>query len=925
MMNRTMHRPVITALLSSLLILGGCSKGEKAETLVVSAKEALAKRDYNTASIQLKNAAKKAPDNAEIRFLLGKVLLDSGNVVDGSTELKKAMDLGQAKEDVLPLLAKALVEQGQGQRLVAEYGNVKLAQADAQAELLSQIALGLLATNKPDQAQAKVNEALSTKADYPTALLIQARILASNQKLEEAEALVDKVLANAAARKDALILKANIQTARGNREGSLKTFQTILENSPTDLTANREIISQLIANSKFDEAAQALDKLGKSMNGHPTVQYLRGLLLSKQNKPAEARELLNQSLKSAPDNFQAVLLSGTVEQTLGANTVAEERYLKAVQLQPDHPAARRLLAALQMTNGSPDKALETIAPLKAQASKDPAIALLLGEILVRNGKAREALPHFETAIQLSPNNNSIKIKLAAARILAGETDKGRQELEALSKSDEGIVADEALSSYYLETQQADKALAAIARMEAKQPTNPLVYGMRGNALAQKKDFANATKSYLKALELRSDFFPAMANLTGMEAARGNNAEAIKYATDFVNRNPKHVDALLTLAFLHGRNNASSKDILAIIERAVAADPNSTKARVALATSQLKLGDKKQAVATAEKANADLPNRPAILEVLGMTQAEAGEHNQAIKSFTAMAELMDNSPRALMQLAFAQQSANDLPAAEQTLRKAFSKAPEEIGIRSSLIGLLVKQKKFDAALALAREIQGANKQAVFGLELEGDIMQANGKYAEAMTAFRKALALNNTSTLAIKLHLAATNVSANEAQKVADELLKQGSKDHAFRNYLAERAMATKDFAGAVQHYRVLLGIQPNNANLLNNMAWCLSQLKDPKAIEYAEQANKLVPHAAAYMDTLAVLLIEKGELARAIELLKEVVQRAPNALLPKLHLAQALAKKGDKPAAKAELEPLRKLGETFSEHAEVQRLYQTLQ
>ena len=52
------------------LASAGCSRDNPVE-LIASAKEYLAKREYNAAVIQLKNALQKDPDNAEARYLLG--------------------------------------------------------------------------------------------------------------------------------------------------------------------------------------------------------------------------------------------------------------------------------------------------------------------------------------------------------------------------------------------------------------------------------------------------------------------------------------------------------------------------------------------------------------------------------------------------------------------------------------------------------------------------------------------------------------------------------------------------------------------------------------------------------------------------------------------------------------------------------------
>ena len=62
------------------------------------------------------------------------------------------------------------------------------------------------------------------------------------------------------------------------------------------------------------------------------------------------------------------------------------------------------------------------------------------------------------------------------------------------------------------------------------------------------------------------------------------------------------------------------------------------------------------------------------------------------------------------------------------------------------------------------------------------------------------------------------------------------------------------------------------------------------------------------MDTLGWLLVEKGETARGVELLRRAVDLAPGSAELRLHLAKALLKAGDKVgAARKELAELTKL------------------
>ncbi|HWR93104.1 MAG TPA: tetratricopeptide repeat protein, partial [Desulfobacterales bacterium] len=167
-------------------------------------------------------------------------------------------------------------------------------------------------------------------------------------------------------------------------------------------------------------------------------------------------------------------------------------------------------------------------------------------------------------------------------------------------------------------------------------------------------------------------------------------------------------------------------------------------------------------------------------------------------------------------------------------------------------------------------------------------------------------------------------SVAEAEKFAAAWQKEHPKDNAFRIYLAELATARKDYAGAVAIYKGLLEQQPKNAVLLNNLAWNAGQLKDPKALEYAEKANELSPNQPAILDTLGVLLVEKGDTARGVELLRKASSLAPQAGAVRLNLAKALIKAGQKDAAKKELDTLAQLGDKFPAQKEVAELMKGL-
>ena len=172
-------------------------------------------------------------------------------------------------------------------------------------------------------------------------------------------------------------------------------------------------------------------------------------------------------------------------------------------------------------------------------------------------------------------------------------------------------------------------------------------------------------------------------------------------------------------------------------------------------------------------------------------------------------------------------------------------------------------------------------------------------------------------------LLASNKAA-EADKLSANWQKDNPKDVAFLLYLADGAIASKDFAAAEKQYQAVIKIQPNNALAYNNLAWVTGKLNKDGAVAYAEKANTLAPNQPALMDTLAVLLSEKGDYARASELQTKVVSLQPQNALFKLNLAKIHIKGGKKDLAKKELDELAKLGGKFGGQAEVAALMKSL-
>ncbi len=114
-------------------VLAACA--ESPESLLKSAKDYLAKSDEKAAVIQLRSALQKNPDLAEARYLLGKTLIDTGELPAAEKELRKALELKYPADQVVPTLVRALVAGGQYKKAIDEFGSASAAIAARQCRL----------------------------------------------------------------------------------------------------------------------------------------------------------------------------------------------------------------------------------------------------------------------------------------------------------------------------------------------------------------------------------------------------------------------------------------------------------------------------------------------------------------------------------------------------------------------------------------------------------------------------------------------------------------------------------------------------------------------------------------------------------------------------------------------------------------------
>ena len=916
--------PTVISTVLLTIWLGACG-GESQESLIASSKDYLAKNDTKAAVIQLKNALQKNPNLAEARFLLGSALLESGDIAGAEVELRKAQELKYPINVTVPLLARAMLAGGKSQKLIDEFGKTKLTESEALASLNTTLSAAYASLGKGDIAKNLLTEALAAHPNFVPARLADIRETAANKDFAGARLKLDDLLSQNPNNPEALLIKGNLLEFDGDTTGAVVYFQKAIEAKPSFLNAHSAAIASQLKAGKVDEASKQLDALKKIFPKHPQVYLLDAQVNYQRKDYKAARESAQQLLKISPNNPASLQMAGAIEYQLRSYLQAETYLAKALQSAPGLPLARRLLVASHLRTGQPGKALEALQPIQGRIDQDSALLALAGEAYLLQGDPQKAAEYFSKASKLEPENAAKKTSLALAHMAQGNSGSAFQELEQISVSDKGITADLALIAAHLRNNQPDKALRAIDGLEKKQPNNPATHNLRARALLAKKDIAGARQNYEKALSINPTFFPAVASLATLDLIDKKPDDARKRFEAVIGVDPKNTQALLALAELKVSSNGTPDEVSALIGKAISASPSEPAPRLALIQYYLKLKEYKKALTAANEAASAIQDKPEILDALGRSQQLAGELNQAQSTFGKLASLQPTSPIPLLRLAEIHFANKNKEEGIKSLKKALEIKPDIVEAQRALIIISMENKNTKNALDIARTVQKQRPKETIGYVLEGDIHAQGNAWPEAINVFRSGLKQVVATELTIKLYgsLAASGNIA-EAEKTASAWLKDHPKDIAFRMYLGDRASGRKNYTQAVNHYLAALDLQPNNALILNNLAWASGQINSPKALAYAEKANQIAPNQAAFMDTLAMLLADKGESEKALELLRKALTVAPQATTIQLNLAKVLIASGKKEEARKELELLTKLGDKFPSQAEVRQLLKSL-
>ena len=248
---------------------------------------------------------------------------------------------------------------------------------------------------------------------------------------------------------------------------------------------------------------------------------------------------------------------------------------------------------------------------------------------------------------------------------------------------------------------------------------------------------------------------------------------------------------------------------------------------------------------------------------------------------------------------------------------------------SLLGVVeaqIQQGQPDKAMAT---LENKSKKAPNRIDitfLMGTTAKREGKFQDAEGYFTRVLnGLDKKSKTRADLYL-----------QIGDCYRLSGDRDSAIANFQKAREILPEneivlsdigkvmDIAGrrkeAREAYEACLRVNPNNAEILNNLAYLMAETNADLdlALSYAQKARGISPGLGEVSDTYGWIILKKGLTEQAIPVFQDLVSHVPANASYRYHLAKAYAQKGDNAKASGELREALKHGPQREEQQEIQ-------
>jgi len=418
----------------------------------------------------------KEKGQVDANLLKGRILLTRRDFANALERLD--LVVRESPSNAMAYYFRGLSHIGKGDSKVGQQDLVKAVELNPEL-LEARLILAELYLNErnADLARQQIDAAAKIAPRNTRVLMHQGSLKVLERDLKGAEEIYTRIIQADADYSPAHIQLGLIYNLTNRQAEALKSFNKALEINPNQTEALALVVGVHLRDKKFDEAMKACEdhknKVGTSPSSLALIEYLEGnIFLAKKDSKA-----------------------------------AQDRFKKAIEIEPNNPTSYVALAEIYAREKRFDEAIREYESVIAKNPKYLAGYMAVGTIYDLKGEGEKAETYYRKALEIKkdfgPAANNLAWNLAER---GGNIDEALAFAQIAKEQlpNSSAVMDTLGYIYYLKGSYLN-AIAEFQDSLARDPENPVINYHMGLAQYKNNDRAKAKEYFEKALNLAPNF------------------------------------------------------------------------------------------------------------------------------------------------------------------------------------------------------------------------------------------------------------------------------------------------------------------------------------------------------------------------------------------------------------------------------------
>lgn len=343
------------------------------------------------------------------------------------------------------LLAEIAGQRGRLDVSVPHYLQAALESRDPRvAERAIQIAS--FAKNYPAALRA-ARHWVTLEEDNLDARKIVAALALQTGDIDEVVNQLDYIVAHSETQQQGFAVATAILSRHGEGQQVVQAMETLAERYPDSADAQLAVGRLAAVKGQLERAMTATDAALALQPGMQRAQILKAQILIRQERKAEALQVLGQAVESSPEHAELRFAYGRLLLDAGDLEGAKEQFRSVVELAPDNSDALFSLALLELETGELKAAEKHLLQMLETGEKQQSVYYYLGYTMHQLGKDEDAVEWYG---KVTSGEYWTKSQLRMSKILVqqGRLEEVRESMQRLRRND----PDNAVEIYLIEGQ-----------------------------------------------------------------------------------------------------------------------------------------------------------------------------------------------------------------------------------------------------------------------------------------------------------------------------------------------------------------------------------------------------------------------------------------------------------------------------------------